>query len=175
MCANCDFCENIAWVFGVNWVFGAFLIYPIYPKNPKYYFFVFSSPFKQQFRKTNSFSFDYADSPYHLITSTSPSYGLPANTFSDILIPPQKVRRNLRHDYSPLKINAPFLIRSMAEVALVAETFRHSATSATCRFHSISLATNRSPPLNEIRRLCRRLYRGELIRNPYKFDYLLQR
>ena len=59
----------------------------------------------------------------------------------------------------------------MAEVALMSETFRQSAPSATCRFHSISLATNRSPPLNEIRRL----YRGELIRNPYRFDYLLQR
>ena len=61
MCANCDFCENIAWVFGVNWVFEAFLIYPIYPKNPKYYFFVFSSLFKQLFRTTDSLSFDYAD------------------------------------------------------------------------------------------------------------------
>ena len=91
MCANCDFCENIAWVFGVNWVFGAFLIYPIYPKNPKYYFFVFSSPFKQQIRITNSFSFDYADSPYHLITSSPPSYGLPADTFSALLKSPQKL------------------------------------------------------------------------------------
>ena len=90
MCANCDFCENIAWVFGVNWVFGAFLIYPIYPKNPKYYFFVFSSPFKQQFRITNSFSFDYADLPYHLITSSPPSYGLPADTFSAPSKSPQK-------------------------------------------------------------------------------------
>ena len=36
MCANCDFSENIAWVFGVNRVFWAFFIYPIYPKNPKY-------------------------------------------------------------------------------------------------------------------------------------------
>ena len=82
MCANCDFCENIAWVFGVNWAFGAFLIYPIYPKNPKYYFFVFSSLFKQQICITNSFSFDYADSPYHRITSSPPSYGLSADTFS---------------------------------------------------------------------------------------------
>ena len=90
MCANCNFCENIAWEFGVNWVFGAFLIYPIYPKNPKYYFFVFSSLLKQQFRITNSFSFDYADSPYHLITSSPPSYGLPADTFSALLKSPQK-------------------------------------------------------------------------------------
>ena len=90
MCANCDFCENIAWVFGVNWVFGAFLIYPIYPKNPKYYFFVFSSLFKQQIRITNSFSLDYTDSPYHPITSSPPSYGLPADTFSALLKSPQE-------------------------------------------------------------------------------------
>ena len=85
MCANCDFCENTAWVFGVNWVFGAFLIYPIYPKNPKYYFFVFSSLFKQQICITNSFSFDYTDSPYHLITSSPQSHGLPADTNSYLL------------------------------------------------------------------------------------------
>ena len=108
MCANCDFCENIAWVFGVNWVFGAFLIYPIYPKNPKYYFFVFSSLFKQQIRTTNSFSFDYADSPYHLITSSSQSYI--RTSCGHFLSPPQKVRRNcFQHPFS-LKINTPSLI-----------------------------------------------------------------
>jgi hypothetical protein len=91
MCANCDFSENIAWVFGVNRVFRAFLIYPIYPKNPKYYLFVFSSPFKQPIRITDSFSFDYADSPYHLITSSPPSYGLPADTFLAHLKSPQEL------------------------------------------------------------------------------------
>ena len=83
--------KNIAWVFWVNRVFGVFLIYPIYPKNPKYYFFVFSSLFKQQIRITNSFSFDYANSPYHLITPSPPSYGLPADTFSAPSKSPQEL------------------------------------------------------------------------------------
>ena len=90
MCAHCDFCENIAWVFWVNRVFGAFLIYPIYPKYLKYYLFVFSSPIKQPIRITDSFSFDYADSPYHLITLSPQSYGLSTDAFSALLKSPQK-------------------------------------------------------------------------------------
>ena len=91
MWANCDFCENIAWVFWVNRVFWVFLIYPIYPKNPKYYLFIFSSPFLQAIRITDSFSFVYTDSPYHLITFSHQSCGLPANTFSALLKSPQKL------------------------------------------------------------------------------------
>ena len=44
------------------------------------------------------------------------------------------VRRNSPQDHFSLKINTPFLITQTAEVALVTETFRHSATSATCCF-----------------------------------------
>ena len=105
MCANCDFCENIAWVFWVNRVFGVFLIYPIYPKNPKYYLFVFSSPSKRPIHTTDSISFDYAESPYHLITLSPYSHGLSAHTFSALL----KVRRNPFLIVFSLKINAPFL------------------------------------------------------------------
>ena len=105
MCANCDFCENIAWVFWVNRVFGVFLIYPIYPKNPKYYLFVFSSPVKRPIRITDSFSFDYADSPYHLITLSHYSHGLSANTFQ----PSSKVRRNSFQNPISLKISTRFL------------------------------------------------------------------
>ena len=105
MCANCDFCENIAWVFRVNRVFGVFLIYPIYPKNPKYYLFVFSSPVKRPIRITDSFSFDYADSPYHLITLSHYSHGLSANTFHHS----SKVRRNSLQNPISLKISTRFL------------------------------------------------------------------
>ena len=91
MCANCDFCENIAWVFGVNRVFGVFLIYPIYPKNPKYYLFIFYSPFLQAIRITDSFSFDYADLPCRLIALSPPSTDF-LRTHSQ---PSSKVRRNL--------------------------------------------------------------------------------
>ena len=91
MCANCDFCENIAWVFGVNRVFGVFLIYPIYPKNPKYYLFIFYSPFLQAIRITDSFSFDYADLPCRLIALSPPSTDFLQKHFT----PTQKVRRNL--------------------------------------------------------------------------------
>ena len=35
---------------------------------------------------------------------------IPANTFSYLFIPPQKVRRNSPQDYFSLKINAAFLI-----------------------------------------------------------------
>ena len=45
---------------------------------------------KQPIRITDSFSFDYTDSPYHLITSSPSSYGLSANTFSYLLKSPQK-------------------------------------------------------------------------------------
>ena len=85
------FSENIAWGFGVNRVFRAFLIYPIYPKSPKYYLFVFSSPIKQPISITDSFSFVYTDSPHHLITFSPQSYGLSANTFSYLLKSPQKL------------------------------------------------------------------------------------
>ena len=85
-----DFFQNIAWVFWVNWVFWAFLIYPIYPKNPKYYLVVFSSPFKQPIRITNSISFDYADYSYHLLTLSPSSHGL-LRTYSQTF---SKVRRN---------------------------------------------------------------------------------
>mgnify|MGYP003455210906 CR=1 FL=1 len=78
-------------------------IYPKYPKYPKYYLFVYSSPPKQPIRITNSISFDYTDSPYHLLTLSSPSCG-------HILIPPQKVRRNSFLRVFSIKINAPFLI-----------------------------------------------------------------
>ena len=47
----------------------------------------------------------------------------------------EKVRRNPLQKSFSLKINTPFLITQMAEVALMSETFRYSATSATCRFY----------------------------------------
>ena len=54
---------------------------------------------------------EFTLSPNNLITS------ILRTSCGHILSPPQKVRRNLRHDYSPLTINAPFLITQMAEVA----------------------------------------------------------
>ena len=72
--------------------------------------------------------YGFTSSPDNLLTSI-------LRTFCEhILSPPQKVRRNPLQDHFSLKINTPFLITQMAEVALVTETFRHSATSATCRF-----------------------------------------
>ena len=55
---------------------GYLLIYPIYPKNPKYYLFVFSSSIKRPIRITNSFPFGYADLSYRLIALLPPSHGL---------------------------------------------------------------------------------------------------
>ena len=53
-------------------------------------YFVAINHHKLKIRITDSFSFDYADSPYHLITSSPSSYGLPVGTFSGILKSPQK-------------------------------------------------------------------------------------
>ena len=96
---------------------------PIYPKNPKYYLFVFSSPLKQPIRITDSISFDYADLPYHLITSSPLSHGLPADTFSDILKHLQKVRRNSFLRVFSMKTNTPFLIMQHGGSGGMAENF----------------------------------------------------
>ena len=55
------------WVFWVNRVFGYFIIYPKYPKTPKYYLFIFCVSLIQSIRITDSILFDYADLPYHPI------------------------------------------------------------------------------------------------------------
>ena len=134
MCANCDFSENIAWVFWVNRVFWAFFIYPIYPKNPKYYLFVFSSPVKRPIRITDSFSFDYADSPYHMITF----FALLPRTFckhiSPLLKSPQKFipKSYLFENQHPILNYAAW-----RKWRLWRKLLRHSATSAisaTCTF-----------------------------------------
>lgn len=44
---------------------------------------------KTTIRITDSFSFDYADSPYHIIILSPSSYGLSADTFSNIPKSPQ--------------------------------------------------------------------------------------
>ena len=113
---------------------------------------VFLYCYKLKIRITDSLSFDYAVLPYHQITFLYQSHGHSADTFSNTLKSPQK------------SLTKSFLPKNQYSIL-------NYAVWRKWRFHSISLATNRSPPLNEIRRLCRRLYRGELIRNPYKFDF----
>ena len=139
MCANCDFCENIAWVFGVNRVFGVFLIYPIYPKKPKYYLFIFYSPFLQAIRITDSFSFDYADLPCRLIALSPPSTDF-LRTHSQ---PSSKVRRNLSLITYSSSLVYPFLPALQYSILIYAawrkwrlwrKLLRHSAISATCTF-----------------------------------------
>mgnify|MGYP003423258589 CR=1 FL=1 len=52
---------------------------------------VCSCCYKLKIRITDSFSFDYADSPYHLITSSPLFHGLLADTFSSPSKSPQKL------------------------------------------------------------------------------------
>ena len=52
--------------------------------------YLFNIIYKTPIRITDSISFDYADLPYHLITSSPQSRGLPSDTFLGLLKSPQK-------------------------------------------------------------------------------------
>ena len=89
---------------------------------------------KQQIRITDSFSFDYADSPYHLITSSPQSCGLSANTFSALLKSPQKF---ISYSFLPENQCTILIYAAWRKWRLWRKLLRHSATSAipaTCTF-----------------------------------------
>ena len=90
----------IIWIFQFFWILQN-------TENPENLDNLILSDHKQSIRIIKSFSVDYADLPYHLITSSPPSYGLPANTFSYLL----KKSAEILFQYPlSLKINTPFLI-----------------------------------------------------------------
>ena len=89
---------------------------------------------KQQIRITDSFSFDYADSPYHLITSSPQSCGLSAITFSALLKSPQKF---ISYSFLPENQCTILIYAAWRKWRLWRKLHRHSATSAipaTCTF-----------------------------------------
>jgi hypothetical protein len=112
------------WVFWVNRVFGYFIIYPKYPKPPKYYLFIFCVSLIQSIRITDSISFDYADLPY-LLTTLSPN---PADFLRIHYRIFSNVRRNLcEHPFS-LKINAAYLITQYVSYVVIV-AFKPSKTT----------------------------------------------